>query len=194
MENGRLSPLKFKRGDRVICVHPSGPLKVGGTYRVLRQSGVFVYVSGIGSPDAGWLLDRFELASPVAKPKANPKVKPKVKPRVYVAGPMRGYPLLNFPAFLGAADLLRREGYDVANPAERDLEVGIDPTDDSWEESFDVKAAFMWDLEQVIHAHAVVLLDGWENSVGANAEVATAKAVGVPVMTLKEALTAPVGA
>ena len=38
--------------------------------------------------------------------------------RLYVAGPMTGKPLLNFPAFNAEADRLRALGYDVVNTAE----------------------------------------------------------------------------
>ena len=39
-------------------------------------------------------------------------------PTLYIAGPMRGYPDHNFPAFRAAAAALRRAGYGVVNPAE----------------------------------------------------------------------------
>ena len=44
------------------------------------------------------------------------------KHKVYVAGPMRGIPEFNFPAFFAAADKLRGDGFAVFNPAERDNE------------------------------------------------------------------------
>jgi hypothetical protein len=40
---------------------------------------------------------------------------------VYLAGPMRGIPQFNFPAFMAAAKQLQKEGYHVFNPADRDI-------------------------------------------------------------------------
>lgn len=40
--------------------------------------------------------------------------------RVYLAGPMRGVPHFNFPAFHAAAAELRARGYVVFSPAEAD--------------------------------------------------------------------------
>lgn len=47
--------------------------------------------------------------------------------RIYLAGPMRGYPDFNFPAFIAAAAWLRAAGHEVFNPAERDLDNGFSP-------------------------------------------------------------------
>ena len=43
---------------------------------------------------------------------------------------------------------------------------------------FDLKEALLWDLQQVADADGIVLLDGWEKSSGARAELALAAALG----------------
>lgn len=102
--------------------------------------------------------------------------------RVYLAGPMRGYPLYNFPAFHEAAAILRANGFEVVSPAEKDLDDGFDPTRTTQEQGFDLKAALRWDMEQVLAVDAVVALPGWEESLGAIAEVHLALAAGTRVV------------
>lgn len=108
--------------------------------------------------------------------------------KIYVAGPMRGVPQFNFPAFINAAKVLRAKGYEVFSPAERDLHAGFDYRDttgsdeDMRRQNFSLREALGDDLEWISqHADAVALLPGWERSTGANAEVATAKALGLAV-------------
>ncbi|MDQ6721208.1 MAG: DUF4406 domain-containing protein [Candidatus Dormibacteraeota bacterium] len=113
--------------------------------------------------------------------------------RAYLAGPMRGRPEFNFPAFHRATALLRQAGHEVYSPAEADLASGFDPTgytgheDIERDDRFDLRGALAGDLDYICrHAQAVVVLDGWEASAGACAEVATAVALGIPVFDLAE--------
>ncbi|HZU73574.1 MAG TPA: DUF1937 family protein [Acidimicrobiales bacterium] len=100
---------------------------------------------------------------------------------VYLAGPMRGYVNFNFPAFDEAAAYLRELGIEVISPAEHDREQGFDETQNSLE-GFDLKAALLWDLEQIAEASAVVVLPGWESSQGVDLELHFAQVVDVPVL------------
>lgn len=99
--------------------------------------------------------------------------------KLYLSGPMTGLPDLNYPAFNNAAHQLRALGHEVYNPAE-------------WEGKnnkgvFNLELAFQDYCHFIIRrADGVVTLEGWENSPGATAETALAKAIGKPVWTLRE--------
>lgn len=94
--------------------------------------------------------------------------------RIYLAGPMRGIEAFNFPAFHAAAAKLRSEGHHVFNPADTGEPVG-----------WTIRDYLFVDLAWICnHAEAVYLLPGWQNSTGATAERATAKAIGIPVIEL----------
>lgn len=107
---------------------------------------------------------------------------------VYLAGPMRGYPQYNFPAFTAACRELRAAGYDVQSPHERDLGEGFDPGQSLQGQGFDLRAALLWDMGAVLASDAVVVLPGWQDSKGATAEVALAVAADIPWVTLAEIL------
>jgi hypothetical protein len=101
---------------------------------------------------------------------------------IYLAGPMRGIAEFNFPAFHKAARLLRAEGHEVFNPAERDEQTGFNskehPDGDmttALAKGFSLRDALAADTHYIcIHANAIALLPGWENSGGARAEHALA--------------------
>jgi hypothetical protein len=111
--------------------------------------------------------------------------------KFYVAGPMRGYPLFNFPAFDAATALLREQGHEVFNPAERDREKHGDGVNDSatgdladiTDTGFSLRDALGADTEWICReADAIFMLDGWEKSKGATAEKALAEALGHAVV------------
>lgn len=103
---------------------------------------------------------------------------------VYVAGPMRGYPGQNFPAFDRAARLLRRKlGVVPVNPADIDRrEFGYDGSSEL--PAVTVNAMLQRDLREVARADALVLLPGWRLSVGANMEREQALLARVPIWEL----------
>lgn len=108
--------------------------------------------------------------------------------RIYLAGPMRGYPRHNFPAFLAAAAHLREAGYEVVSPAEHDLDLGFDPELSVEEQGFDLAAAFTWDIQQVLACEAIVLLPGYENSTGAMIELNVARMCGKAALHIADLL------
>jgi hypothetical protein len=109
--------------------------------------------------------------------------------KVYLAGPMRGYPDFNFPAFHAAARTLRSYGYTVFSPAEKDIEKhgdtfkSVDGNEDILKNGFNLRDALAMDLEWICkNADAIALLPGWEKSKGASAEKATAMALGLEII------------
>jgi hypothetical protein len=115
--------------------------------------------------------------------------------KVYVAGPMRGIPEFNFPAFHTATAKLREQGHHVFNPAEKDNErhgKDISKGNEAGcekiaaeQHGFNLREALGHDLQFICaEADAIALLPGWENSKGAKAEHATALALGLEVIVL----------
>lgn len=112
--------------------------------------------------------------------------------KIYVAGPMRGYPEFNFPAFHQATAALRAQGHIVFNPAEKDEEVhGTEfskqfpsgSLEDATSKGFSLRRALGDDLAWICaEATAIYLLPGWRQSKGACAEHATAIALGLEII------------
>lgn len=105
--------------------------------------------------------------------------------KLYIAGKMTGLPEFNFPAFFAAEKQLNDSGTETVNPARHDVENGLDVTGLTGNENpegFDLKAALLWDLQQVADVDGIYLLDGWETSKGAAAELALARALGKQVV------------
>lgn len=95
--------------------------------------------------------------------------------RFYLAGPMTGYPDLNFPAFHAEATRLRALGFDIVNPAE----INADPNA-GW------AACLRSDIAQLVTCHGVMLLPGWAASRGATLELHIAKALCMPALIAAE--------
>jgi hypothetical protein len=115
--------------------------------------------------------------------------------KVYLAGPMRGLPQFNFPAFHKAARFLRALGYEVFNPAEKDCErhgkyFGMDnhlgsEAAAASQHGFSLREALGDDLAWICaEAEAIALLPDWNMSKGARAERATAEALGLKIIHL----------
>ena len=113
--------------------------------------------------------------------------------KIYLAGPMRGIPEFNFPAFRAAAADLRAQGHEVFNPAERDsLQFGEgfekgnvtgSETLATAQHGFSLRHALGGDLAWICaEAEAIALLPNWERSTGATAERAVALALGLEVI------------
>lgn len=101
--------------------------------------------------------------------------------RLYIAGPMRGRPGLNFLAFDMAARHLVDAGYQVFNPADHNRA----HPGGTLRQYFHVDMA--WICTQ---ADGIALLPGWASSSGACAERALAEALDLPVDTVQHWLVA----
>lgn len=110
--------------------------------------------------------------------------------KLYLAGPMRGIPKFNFPAFNNAAEILRVKGHEVFSPAEQDVRRWGDNAlaGDGDERSLDarlglppggaLRVCLGEDFEYIVkEANGIAFLKGWERSSGANAEYMAARAL-----------------
>ncbi|MHC4094250.1 MAG: DUF4406 domain-containing protein [Planctomycetota bacterium] len=96
--------------------------------------------------------------------------------RLYLAGPMAGRTDHNFLLFNRVAQLLRRQGYEVFNPAEN-KDGGLRRP----------RAFYMrLDIPALMESDAVVVLPGWEQSRGASLEVWIAIDLELPVCQYSE--------
>lgn len=102
----------------------------------------------------------------------------------YISGPMRGLPRLGFDAFHACADWLRAHGHQAHDPAAVDEALGFDPDLPLEDQRFSLHDAMRRDFLFIISpfCSGVVVLPGWERSVGARAEVVVAREVGLPVL------------
>ena len=103
--------------------------------------------------------------------------------KLYLAGPMRGFPGFNFPAFHAAARRLRAEGHEVFNPAEKGAEKDAPATQSSLEFR---RLVFGLDTAWICsEAEGIVMLPRWVESRGAFAEWSLANALGLPIRYLE---------
>ena len=105
---------------------------------------------------------------------------------IYIAGPMRGVPEFNFPSFYEAEEMLKKQGWNVFNPARNDVEnYGLNTTglkgDMGELPEFNLRDALAWDMQRICESGAIYMLQGWEHSTGARAEHALAIALGLDV-------------
>lgn len=117
----------------------------------------------------------------------------------YIAGPMRGVPEYNYPAFMAAAKLLRGLRWTVYNPAEMDIEA--EPEEDwttlSLEQqklhntASNIRRFAIRDIYVLLHklraenGDAIFVLPGWEDSEGAIAETGVARWVMIPIIPIE---------
>ena len=103
----------------------------------------------------------------------------KARAKAYLAGPMRGLADFNFPAFHAATHDLRSRGLEVWSPAEREEDLGFNPTRDI---AKPLRDYMMVDLPALLDCDMVYVLPGWRDSQGATLEVQVAEACEIPVL------------
>lgn len=104
---------------------------------------------------------------------------------------MRGIKDFNYPLFHECAAYLRGLDHQVIDPAEEDEEefgVGAFKSEtgdlaDIAHLGFSLKKALSEDIDVISKSDAICLLPGWENSKGAQAEVAFAQAIGLEFLS-----------
>lgn len=117
---------------------------------------------------------------------------------VYLAGPMTNRPGFNFPQFFDAEAHLNGLGWDVKNPARKDLEKipwdemqtipGFDTGDLPTyvaNSSFTMANAMEWDLPAILNSDGIVLLPEWYTSTGARYERTVAEALDRDVWVMR---------
>lgn len=109
--------------------------------------------------------------------------------RIYIAGPMRGRPDFNFPAFDRTAAKFRALGWDVVSPAEMDRELDGPLAHSNARWTFPVYMDR--DIKVLVTCDAIALLYGWEGSLGANVELTIARALDLPVYSENGSLFTP---
>ena len=99
---------------------------------------------------------------------------------------MRGYPKFNFDAFDAAALDLRTQGLTVFNPADMDRASGFDGSSYPDLTGFNVDDCIRHDVEAILKSDSVVVLPGWEKSIGVQSEISVARWAGREVFRYPE--------
>ena len=109
--------------------------------------------------------------------------------RCYISGPMEGLPEDNHPAFFAAERQLKRDGWEVINPALLDK---IDEPPNGMSRAQSRRFFMDRDLNLIISemwaefGDTIFTLPGWTQSPGALAEVALGLSLGMRVRPYRE--------
>ncbi|RLB68244.1 MAG: hypothetical protein DRH08_01485 [Deltaproteobacteria bacterium] len=104
--------------------------------------------------------------------------------KLYIAGPMAGLPNFNYEAFNHAERVLIDRGFSTVNPASLDKPEELQHLD--FETGGGVvgaqRARFLKrDFAELARCDGIILLDGWEESIGANCELAASLIMGIGI-------------
>ena len=91
--------------------------------------------------------------------------------KIYISGKISGTDLTETrKRFAAVAEATKKLGYEPVNPFENGLS-----EHDSWE------AHMFKDIADLLHCHAIYMLQGWEDSKGARIEHYIATEIGIPI-------------
>ena len=104
--------------------------------------------------------------------------------RIYIAGPIAGIPDGNREAFALVAQNLKEAGYEPVNPWD------IPPVHEGecigrtveHEPNHRYGCLLRSDIEALMHCDAIFLMEGWEQSVGAQTEEHVARSLGLAIL------------
>jgi len=102
----------------------------------------------------------------------------------YISGPMTGLLEQNYPEFFAYEKRWSEAGWRILNPARFNPVIEIHKKDHRIKPgSEEGRAASIWqDLEAIRETDVILMLPGWEHSIGARAELYTARALRHPVI------------
>ena len=104
---------------------------------------------------------------------------------LYIAGPMADVPEFNHPLFNAVDDILQDDGFGTVNPAALDKQDEVVHSGDfatgKGVQSLNRAAFLKRDFQHLSHCDGIVLLPGWQSSVGANAELMASHIMGLDV-------------
>lgn len=104
-----------------------------------------------------------------------------MKSKIYIAGPMRGLPQCNLPAFYMAQKRWESGGWLVFSPGAIVKALGYPENEVQVADREHLNHVFQIDFACLFAADAIGLLPGWENSMGATAELALAQVLSLQV-------------
>jgi hypothetical protein len=111
------------------------------------------------------------------------KYNPQSSDVVYIAGPMRGYPKFNYPAFDKAEqDLTNNFFCKVISPANIDRQNGLNEDVLLTEAEKQLRQCISRDIHVILESvTCIAVLEGWQKSRGVAVEVALGKFLGLPI-------------
>lgn len=118
------------------------------------------------------------------------------QPSVYLSGPMTGVLNGNMPLFDEVAEFFGSLDYHVRNPwdIQHNIEVEWTDGDALATPTAEQRATFLrGDFKELLEADLIALLPGWDESVGACAELTVAILAGLEVVLVRPAAPAPGG-